>query len=445
MSISNLLHSSILAALVTITAGAQGAYAGLASGPMLGPVSMREANVWLQTEGPSDVRIVYTEADGNSETIETPLVKTSYENRFCVTIPLSEVEPGKTYNYHVVVDGQTEDSTNQLTTPAFYHGKTPPPDIRFAVIGANYNNQEGFEPPYQTLGSGYEIFDTILENKPQLNLWLGGTAQLRVSDWESASGYLKRFAYARSRPEMAKLLANCPNYAIWGSADYGPSGAGALYSKRIIAEKSFRTFWPQPGSIEDLGLATRFSLADADFFVLDVQSHRLDRPVASKLPEILGEAQIEWLRRELMNSQATFKFVVAGAPILNPASNPKNLSYAEREQKQMLQTLRDERISGLFFLSGGKSYGELTRLVHANSYNLYDLTVGPVTAKPLDSADELNFFRMPGTSSFQRHFALIDITGPEENRELTIRVINAEGTELWKQTLKASQLIAGGK
>ena len=39
--------------------------------------------------------------------------------------------------------------------------------------------------------------------------------------------------------------------------------------------------------------------------------------------------------------------------------------------------LRDARIAGLFFISGGKSYGELTRLVHANSYNLYDLTLGP--------------------------------------------------------------------
>jgi alkaline phosphatase D len=102
--------------------------------------------------------------------------------------------------------------------------------------------------------------------------------------------------------------------------------------------------------------------------------------------------------------------------------------------------LRTERISGLIFLSGGKPYGELTRLVHANSYNLYDLTLGPMTASPSNEQEELNFFRMPGSSTFERHFALIDFKGPEENRLLTIRVMNVEGQELWSRTIPAKDL-----
>ena len=135
---------------------------------------------------------------------------------------------------------------------------------------------------------------------------------------------------------------------------------------------------------------------------------------------------------------------MAGAPELNPADSPENLSYAEREHTELLQTLRDASISGLFFISGGKPYGELTRLVHANSYNLFDLTVGPMTARPREKNEELNFFRMPGTSTYRRHFALIDVRGPEDDRALTMRVLSVDGKEIWSRTVRASALQPAG-
>jgi alkaline phosphatase D len=188
------------------------------------------------------------------------------------------------------------------------------------------------------------------------------------------------------------------------------------------------------------GLVTQFRYADADFFMLDVRSYRNDTPNSSTRVQILGQEQISWLRQALIQSTATFKVIVAGAPILNPADSRSNLSYAESEHTELLQMLSEERIAGLFFLSGGKRYGELTKLVHANSYNLYDLTLGPLTANPGDNEDELNFFRQPGSSTFERHFALIEFSGSEEARVLTIRVMSMEGKELWNRSIPASSL-----
>jgi alkaline phosphatase D len=272
-------------------------------------------------------------------------------------------------------------------------------------------------------------------------LWLGNTAHLRESDWTSKSGYVKRFTHARSTPEMKKFLATIPQYGIWGDADYGIPFSGSNYSYRAHAESTFRAFWPRPVDVPGLeGIATRFRYADADFFMLDTRSSRNDTPTSNQSAQILGPQQIEWLRQELIRSRATFKVIVAGAPILNPAKSRTNLSYAEREHSNFLQMFRDEKIPGLFFLSGGKYYGELTRLVHASSYNLYDLTLGPLTANPQDNEDELNFFRMPGSSTFERHFALIDFNGPEEDRRITIRVVSMEGKDLWSRDIPAREL-----
>ncbi|MEO0510741.1 MAG: alkaline phosphatase D family protein [Verrucomicrobiota bacterium] len=420
---------------------AQKLAATLANGPMLGPIEMREAQVWVQTEGPSLIRIAYAESGDEQKLQWSPPVKTDSRNNNTATIHLGGVEPGRTYTYRVEVDGELVTDPTEFTTPAFYHGRTPPPDFTIAVGGAHYAVQEGFEPPYRILGADYNIFQTIAESNPTFMLWLGNTAHLRESDWGSKSGYLKRFTHARSLPEMDSLLSGTPNYAIWGASDYGAPNAGELYSQREYAESSFRAFWPQPAKVVAFeGLATRFRYADAEFFLLDTRSQRNDTPTSKQPFQVLGPKQIEWLRQELLRSTATFKVVCAGAPILNPAKSRSNLSYAEREQSSLLQMFRNEEIPGLFFLSGGKYYGELTRLVHASTYNLFDLTLGPLTAEPQENEDELNFFRMPGTRTLERQFALIDFTGSEEDRRITIRIMSVEGKELWNRNIPASQL-----
>ena len=429
-----------LLALASITASAA-LQADVVAGPMLGHIDMREANVWVQTDAPSKVRVAYAEQGQANALRWSHSVETNYADNNTATLILNAVEPGKKYNYRIELDGKLSEAQNTFSTPANYLGRTPPPDLRFAVGGAHYVTEEGFEPPYQILGGGYGIFSTILAEKPELMIWAGNTAHLRDSDWASKSGTLKRFGKARSVPELQGLLAGIPHYGTWSSADYGTANAGKYYSYRQHAEGSFKAYWPQPVEVASLdGITTRFRRSDVDFFMLDTRSYRDDAPSSDRLPQMLGKAQIEWLRQEIINSTATFKIIIAGAPILNPADNRNNLSYAEREHSDLLQMLRDERIPGLFFISGGKYYGELTRLVHANSYNLFDLTLGPLTANPKENQDELNFFRMPGTSTFERHFALIDINGPEEDRALNIRVMSMEGKELWQRTIQASQL-----
>jgi alkaline phosphatase D len=437
------LSSRTLKALLSLTllSACAPLSAALVSGPMLGHIEMREATIWIQADAPALVRIAYTEEGDQGQPNWSLPVETDNARQNTATLTLDQVEPGKRYNYRVELNGVLATTANTFVTPSNFKGRTPPPDLRIALGGAHYVIEDGFEPPYQILGGGYGIFSTILKTKPDLMLWLGNTAHLRDSDWSSQSGRLKRFATARAVPELQPLLANVPNYATWGAADYGTRNAGHNYSFRQQATDSFKAFWPQPVKVASVdGIMTRFRRSDVDFFILDVRSQRNDSPDSKSLPSILGKEQIEWLRQEIIHSTATFKVIVAGAPILNPADNRSNLSYADREQTQLLQMLRDERIAGLFFISGGKYYGELTRLVHANSYNLYDLTLGPLTANPKDNANELNFFRMPGSSIFERHFALIDFTGPEEDRSLTIRVQSMDGKELWNRTIQASQL-----
>jgi alkaline phosphatase D len=408
---------------------------------MLAHLEMREAKVWVQTDTPSLVRVAYAPEGNNNTIIWSTPTETDPDNANTAVVTLDKVEPGTNYNYRVELNGKLVTESAYFTSPANYFERSPPPDFKIAIGGANYVIEEGYEPPYRTLGGGYDIFNSIAKTKPVFMIWAGNTAHLRRSDWTTKSGYLKRYAKARSIPQLGPLLQSIPHYATWGNADFGAPHSGQLSATRQIAESSFEAFWPRPIQIDQLdGIATQFRYADVDFFMLDVCSYRNDTPDSSTRIQILGKEQIEWLRQALIQSTATFKVIIAGAPILNPADSRENLSYAEREHTEFLQMFRDEKISGLFFISGGKPYGELTRLVHANSYNLHDLTLGPLTATPKEKQEELNFFRMPGSSVFERHFALIEFGGPEEDRHIIIRTMNVEGEEIWNRTLKASEL-----
>lgn len=408
---------------------------------MLAHLDMREAKIWVQTDVPSVVRVAYAANGDDDNLIWSAPVEAIASNGHTAVVTLDQIEADQAYSYRVEIDGELVTRPATFISPAFYHGRTPPPDFKVAVGGANYVIEDGFEPPYQMLGGGYDIFSTIVEAEPALMIWAGNTAYLRESDWGSKSGYLKRFAKARSIPQLKPLLQSIPHYATWGAHDFGAPHSGEQSAYREMAESSFEAYWPRPVIVNQLqGVATQFRYADVDFFMLDVRSYLNDSPDSSTRIQVLGKEQIEWLRQALIQSTATFKVIIAGVPILNPADTRGNLSYAEREHTELLQMLRDARISGLFFISGGKNYGELTRLVHANSYNLYDLTVGPLTAKPGSNEDELNFFRQPGSSTFERHFALIEFSGSEEERTLTIRVMNMAGKELWSRVIPASSL-----
>ena len=277
-------------------------------------------------------------------------------------------------------------------------------------------------------------------------LWLGNTAHLRESDWHSKSGYLKRYAQARSTPELRSLIGSVPNYATWSAADYGAPNAGNGYSHREIAEESFRAFWPQPTQVSALdGIATRFRYADVDFFLLDTHSYRNNTPGPDESMEILGTKQIEWLRQELVRSTATFKIIAAGAPILNPAKTRTNLSYAEREHRRLLQMFRDEAVPGLFS-SAAANTTESSRASStqaATTYSTSPWALSPRIRRKTKTSSTSFACQRPAPSSVTSRSSRF--TGPEEDRQLTIRVMDANGDERWNRTIPSSLLSSKGK
>lgn len=118
-----------------------------------------------------------------------------------------------------------------------------------------------------------------------------------------------------------------------------------------------------PQAAESSSRAYSFSYADADFFVLDDFSNSSNLDYKNDRPVRLGDAQMRWLFSALLNSKATFKFIVMNTPVANPVESPENFTFASRERNALLAFLSDKKIEGVIVLSAKKGYAEITRFI----------------------------------------------------------------------------------
>lgn len=418
--------------------------AGVRSGPMAGYPEMLEVPLWVQLEGAGEVVFEYWPEGQSRETSRqrtVPMLATA-ENDYVVTAVADRVDPGVAYMYSVLVDGREQDVPHPLRffTSPNYRDRTGPPDLKVAVVSGMYRNEEALDPPFRTPGGGYSILEKVAAVNPRMVIWPGGTLALRESDWGSLTGYRRRAAYERELPELQALLGAANHVATWGASDYAPEPADGKWPFRTYARETFELFWPRNTvELDDGSMVSQVRWSDVDFFFLDDRSDRALDDAVESARRVYGEAQLDWLVTALARSTATFKVVVSGSPMLNPAAvNGWQVARAERDR--FLNRIGLNKVGGLLFVCGDRPYGEVTRMVRANGPDLYEFSIGPATARPVDSTDELNYFRIPGSAYFKRQFGLLEFTGSEGDRSVTLAIYNTAGEQVWSTSLGAGEL-----
>ncbi len=418
--------------------------AEIAAGPMVGAPEARAMPLWVQLDAPAEVSFAYWPAGQPGKRATTPTAGAIQANAYVVELEAGPLEAGTEYEYEVLIDGRaaTAKAEQKFTTAPFYLDRMPPPDFTVAVGSGHRVNDEPYDPLNRKPGDGYDIFLAILAKQPAFMLWTGNNINLRQADWGSRSGMLARYGKNRAQPELQPLLAAVPQAAVISQGDFGPANSGKHFRGRETALEVAELFWANPpvASSAD-SLATSFTYGDAEFFLLDDRSQRELEFDINKKAKVLGDAQLEWLRHSLRESAATFKVVVTGSPMLNPSDSPRNHKVAKFERDRLLEYFKDDQIEGLVIVTGGKDYGELTKMVRAGAPDLYELSMGPLTDRPTESTKEMNFYRVPSTGTYQRQFALLDFHGPEGARELTITMCDSLGEKLWTQTIPQQDMI----
>jgi alkaline phosphatase D len=409
------------------------------SGPMPGYTTMNAVGVWLQLTDSASVALRYWNTK-RPENARLALPTVHDINRTEVAqFNISGLEPGVTYQYEVLINGQVFDVGEPLyfKTETLWQYRDDPPTTRIALGSCAYINEAPYDRPGAPYGSNYFIFDSIAAKAPDVMLWLGDNIYLRDYDLGSKSGYLHRYSHARSTPALQKLLRSAHHYAIWDDHDFGPNDANGSWIHKDWALEAFKLFWMNPSyGIPDQspGITTAFEYHDVDIFMLDNRWNRTSDNNKKVDNQILGKEQIEWLIEALKFSRAPFKLVAVGGQVLNPARVFENHAQYEEEREYLLSRIVEEKIKGVIFLTGDRHHTEL-RKASRDNIDIYDLTVSPLTAGTHEAKNESSEYLVENTIVTQHNFGILEISGERLARQLKITIFDNRGSELWSKVI----------
>lgn len=412
---------------------------------MLGYVEMKEALVWIQLTGPSDVQLVYRDSAAPTVKIFSEKVQTTKADAFTAKLLADQVEPGHTYYYDLKIDGKITPlpgGPHRFRTQPLWQYRTDPPPFSVVAGSCTYVNEEIYDRPGKGYGSEFGIFNSILAQKPDLMLWLGDNVYFREADWFTTTGMIHRWTHARSLPELQPLLAACPHLGIWDDHDFGPNDSDRTWVKKAESRRIQNLFWgnPSAGLDDGQGITTFYRFADMDFFLLDGRWSRAPNDCKTCERTILGARQRQWLCEALAASRAPFKLVAVGGQFLSESARDENFSeVAKAERDSILAFIDREKISGVVFLTGDKHFAEFSRWTGKNGTIVHDLTTSSLTAGSNSNPRDVNPLRVDGTLFTAHNFAQLNFSGKRTARKLEIRLFDTLGKEVWMQEINAGK------
>ena len=430
---------------LTVTGNTQ---ARIISGPMLGPVELRDAKIWVEVS--SDVKsaaIQYNKKGSTSS--KTVTYKGTLGNEFNpIQFTIGGLDFNTTYQYKVLINGKASGSTAEFTTKDLWQWRKPTPDFSFLTGSCSYFNEPVFDRPGTPYGKDSSIFEPMAKEKAAFMLWLGDAWYTRDVDYYSDWGLNYRASHDRAIPVLQPFLRAMPQFGIWDDHDYGPNDIGKNYILKETSREIWKKYWCNPSYGENgQGTYTMTTWGDADIFLTDDRWWRsADRmkdsvngfPNPEK--ELLGQQQMEWLKNSLLYSTATFKIIVLGSQVLNPVSPYDKWHDFPAEYEDFMNFLKEYKINGVVFLTGDRHHSEIIKVDRPGTYSLYDITVSPLTSgtHSFGGPEKNNPYRVLGIDQLQ-NYGKFSFSGPRNDRKLTVDYFGLKGEKLgsWSVSEKA--------
>lgn len=265
---------------------------------------------------------------------------------------LGKLQPDQRYRYRVqFADGDGTD---------WFYLHTAPEDAADApvhfVFGAEFSNDPRFASPLlQSMARSGASFFISLGDWPYTDL----PVQDRTVEQYRASHRL-----ARSLPQTQKLLQALPLYAIYDDHDIKNDWDTSLIAESPKRARAALQVWDEyfpvrdrrPQVMERQRYRTWRWGRHAQFFMLDTRRYRsFFRDEDNRKKVMLGEVQLSWLKRELAASNATFKLILTTVP-LDFGTTREHWRAYRFARKKVYDFLREQRISGVVFLTGDQHW-----------------------------------------------------------------------------------------
>jgi len=407
------------------------------SGPFQGHTTAHTTKVWFLGKELGNASYKLTNI---ADSVDVQMGSASSISDFCFknTCPfkfdLSGLKEMATYRLEIVSNGNVI-SSGKIKTVKNYDVD----DFSF-LIGSCAFIGTGKDKLHKIWNST-RMFNTLAdEQSGDFMLWMGDNVYLMGNEIRSRSKTVKRYVKVRQHNKLNSFMKKKFHYAVWDDHDFGPNNSDGNFTEKEKSKKTFETFWQNPNEPHSNGIYFSFKYADIEIFMLDDRYNRDDSKVNK---EMLGRQQLDWLKIGLTESTASFKIIVSGNQVLNQYDSHESFMQYENEKDELFGHIKESQINGVLFFSGDRHHSEILRKQETGIYPFYDFTCSALTSwrypwRKLFKEGK-NDLRV-GELLLRHNYAVVSITGVENNRELTVTFKDKFGKVLQIHTLRQQEI-----
>ncbi len=276
------------------------------------------------------------------------------------------------------------------------------------------------------------LWSSILENKPQLWIWLGDNV---YGDTEDMTLLKQKYDLQKQNPDYQKLTALVPVTGIWDDHDYGVNDGGAEYPKKRESQQLMLDFLEEPangirrkreGAYGSLtyGMGkqqVKVILLDGRYFREELK--RVDEKyIPNETGTFLGEAQWQWLEKELTNSQAAIHMIACGVQFIPEEQRFEKWANFPQARKRFFELLVKTKPAGVVLLSGDRHIGELSRYQPSGMpYPVYEVTSSGLTHASTNNTSEANKYQV-GALVNQLNFGVMQIDWSKPGPQVSLQI-----------------------
>ncbi|MDO1445195.1 alkaline phosphatase D family protein [Rhodocytophaga aerolata] len=249
------------------------------------------------------------------------------------------------------------------------------------------------------------LWKPILKNRPQLWMWLGDNI---YGDTHDMSVMKQKYDVQKNHADYQKLAASSTIIGIWDDHDYGINDGGKAYAKKEESQQLMLDFLDVPagserrtraGAYESYtygpeGKQVKVILLDARYF-RDTLMKQNKMYIPNETGTILGEAQWQWLEKELTNSKAAIHLIASGIQMIPEEHIYEKWANFPQERKRLFELISSTKAPGVILLSGDRHIAEISKYTYPGvAYPLYEVTASGLTHSATNNKGEPNRYRV---------------------------------------------------
>jgi alkaline phosphatase D len=340
--------------------------------PVVGGVTDSTAKINCRTDVSGNVQVEYAMNKNFNNSTTTSAVTSSSSDDLTLTFELNNLIADTMYWYRVVVDGVVQ------TTPHIHKFKTFPSGsatFKFAVF-ADTAPQDKVALCFNSAKNDGALFALQIGDFDHRSpATLADMRQLHRDMRDTNLSHGNDFVQ-----QIASKMCVCH---VFDDHDYGGNDSDKTFAGKADAIKAFNEYWPNHNGPNNAGIWHSFVCGDAEFFMLDTRTQRdpdtdVDDANKSMLDgDNITDGQKDWLKNGLLNSTATWKFVISTVTA-NLSARPQNIDHWKSfstERDEIKDYIANNNIDNVIMLTGDLHTGGAIDDGTNNGFGLPELCV----------------------------------------------------------------------